>query len=194
VLIFHPFTPLYVLTKCFSYKSYLLNLRLSANVYPKYDSEIPSFEKSIIDEYGMSLSNENESYDPTTCVLQRETTRLKTHVAPISAKELENPHVAFFSRQNPSWEKGHCMIVLCHVTWGSFLGFVLRAIKRQFLTTRRKDNDINRKQRHSLKRRLSLEDTLRQRHYSEVEPLSGEQSSSLQKMYLATLKDKEHED
>jgi hypothetical protein len=51
---------------------------------------------------------------------------------------LENPHVAYFSKQNPSWDKGHCMVVLCHVTWGSFLRFVVQAISRQFRIRKRK--------------------------------------------------------
>jgi hypothetical protein len=114
VLILHPRTPLYVLTKCFSYKSYLFNLRLSTTVYPRHDSGIPPFEKSIIDEFGESICTANETYDPTTCVLQRETSRLKSHVAPITAKELENPHVAYFSKQNPSWDKVYTFMLGYH--------------------------------------------------------------------------------
>jgi hypothetical protein len=104
-LALYPRTPLYVLYKCFSYKSYLLSLRVSAEVYPRHDAETPRLEKSIIDEFGFSLTNEHDTYDPTTCVINRESARLHTHVAPVTARQLQNPNIAFFTKQNPSWDK-----------------------------------------------------------------------------------------
>ncbi|XP_062505204.1 uncharacterized protein LOC134181923 isoform X2 [Corticium candelabrum] len=177
-LIFYPHMPLYVLYKCFSYKSYLLSLRTTSNVYPRYDAETPEWEKSIIDEFGYSFNNKVDTYNPTTCVIHREKSRLKTHVAPITYEELENPNVRYFVEQNPFWDKGHCMVVLCHITWKSIFSLLFRAIRRHIraATGRRRLDSTS---RHHYHKQLSLQETLEQRRYSHIDPLWGAQTSSI---------------
>uniref|UniRef100_A0A1X7VDM5 Uncharacterized protein n=1 Tax=Amphimedon queenslandica TaxID=400682 RepID=A0A1X7VDM5_AMPQE len=129
-ILFHPQTPVYLLIKCFSYKSYLAFQRTLGNVYPSYHSEIPEFERNLINDFANSVRRPDEVYNPDTFVLEREMTQLKNYVAPITKEELKNPHVKFFTERNPGWKKGHCMFVIASIKkWDIFLIFV-KAIKR----------------------------------------------------------------
>ena len=75
--------------------------------YPRYDRKTPPSIKALIDQIALSAKQPNENYNKDTCVLEREFSRVKEHVAPITDQELKNPHIKFFDEQNPGWRKVH---------------------------------------------------------------------------------------
>ena len=116
-LILHPFTPLYVIGKVFSYKSYVALCHSLPRLYPRHDLEVTDFTRGIINDYGMECKTPGEEYDPETFVLKRERTAVKDRVAYISDIDLRDPHIKFFVEQNPDWARGHQMIVAGEVGW-----------------------------------------------------------------------------
>ena len=60
---------------------------------------------SIMDEFGHSFETAGNSYDPNTCVIATEATKLKMNVAPINEDLLQNPHIKYFQELNPEWQK-----------------------------------------------------------------------------------------
>ena len=116
--------------KAFSYKSYLAMTNSLKEVYPRFDAETPPFIKRVIDDYAQSVMQADEEYDSDTCVLKREMSHVKESVAPISPVDLSNPHIKFFSRQNPGWCKGHQLIMVAKVTWSDLLYLFYKAMGR----------------------------------------------------------------
>ena len=129
-LLWHPLTPVYVTGKAFSYKSYLALAHSAKEVYPRYNAETPPFIKNIIDSYAESVKHADEEYDKETCVLKRETSSMKGNVAPIIPTDLKDPHIQFFTKQNPGWRKGHQLIMVAKVSWLDLLNGVWKAIGR----------------------------------------------------------------
>ena len=130
-LITHPLTPLYVLGKLFTYKSYLAAMQSLSSAYPRYDAPTPPFEKRLIDEFGRAIAGEVDVYDEKTGVIQRERTTVKVSVVPpLTDTQLENPHLRFFQEQNPNWAKGHQMCSIARITWGELLRVLYKAILR----------------------------------------------------------------
>ena len=58
-----------------------------------------------MDEFGASFASLEDSYDPVTCVIHRESSTLKPYIAPIKAHLLQNPHIKYFQQLNPEWHK-----------------------------------------------------------------------------------------
>lgn len=129
-LLRHPRTPIYVIGKAFSYKSYISFARTLREFYPRYNAPTPPFIKSIIDGYAESVKTESEEYDRESCVLKRELSSMKPSVAPISLIDLENPHIQFFTKKNPGWHRGHQLIVVAKVSWSDVLKALFKAIGR----------------------------------------------------------------
>ncbi len=129
-LLRHPWTPLYITGKAFSYKSYLAMANSVKEAYPRYDAETPPFIKKIMDSYALSVKRADEEYDSETCVLKRELSHMKESVAPISPADLSNPHIQFFNHQNPGWRKGHQLILVAKVTWMDLLHALFKGIGR----------------------------------------------------------------
>lgn len=129
-LILHPRTPIYLMGKAFSYLSYITLFRFIDVVYPRYDRETPEFERNLLNEFAGSVCMSNETYNPDTFVLERELSNLKSHVAPISEEDLENPHIRFFTDRNPGWKNGHCMFFLAKITWSDIFRILWKSVKR----------------------------------------------------------------
>jgi hypothetical protein len=129
-LLRHPWTPLYITGKAFSYKSYLAMAKSVKEAYPRFDAETPPFIKKIMDSYALSVKRADEEYDSETCVLKRELSHMKESIAPISPADLSNPHIQFFNRQNPGWRKGHQLILVAKVTWMDLLHVLFKGIGR----------------------------------------------------------------
>ena len=103
-LILHPRTPMYVVAKAFSYKSYMVATKFQ-EFYPRYNKETPEFYKNLLRDYAESVKSAGEVYNPETFVLERENSHLKDYVAAITEQDLKNPHIKFFNGQNPGWMK-----------------------------------------------------------------------------------------
>lgn len=129
-MLLHPLTPLYVIGKSFSYKSYVAMCHNLSHAYPRYDKETPDFEHELINEYGLSVKSSREVYNAETFVLERERTAIKESVAPLSKESLNEPHIKFFVERNPGWMKGHQLIVLSAVKWSDVVRVIWRAVTR----------------------------------------------------------------
>lgn len=129
-LLLHPFTPLYIIGKAFSYKSYMVICNTLSRCYPRCDLETTEFARSIINEYGKKAKSLNEVYDADKFVLRRERTAMKEGVAFLSVDDLKNPHIKFFVEQNPGWVKGHQLVVVGEARWSDLFRMVWRSLMR----------------------------------------------------------------
>ena len=129
-LLCHPFTPIYIVGKAFSYKSYLIMTKIFQSMYPRYDTTVPPFEQKLIDNFAEEVRMEGDVYDPKRCVIERTISSTKEFVAPISAQELKNPHIKFFQETNPGWQQGHQLVTLGKVTWRDIAKSLYRAVTR----------------------------------------------------------------
>lgn len=130
VLLLHPSTPLYIMGKCFSYKSYLALAQTLNHTFPCYNHPFPEFERSLLLEFANSVVKSGEIFNPETFVLQREISHVKDFVAPISDEQLQNPHIKFFIDQNPGWANGHCMFFISPITIYDVLNIFKKALQR----------------------------------------------------------------
>ena len=99
-LIFHPFTPLYLVGKAISYHSYLVAMKFKES-YPRYDRETPEHFKKILNEFAQSELHGGDSYDEETNVIKQRQAKLQENLSAISERDLKNPHIKFFAERNP---------------------------------------------------------------------------------------------
>ena len=66
--------------------------------------------KTIAEEYVACIKLPSESFDRDTMVLRRRFGVVKDHVAPISERDLQNPHIKFFNDRNPGWREVYCIL------------------------------------------------------------------------------------
>lgn len=171
-LLLRPRTPIYLIGKSFSYMSYLSAVKNFKTSYPRYDCPvIPPKEKRILDEFGESFATFEDTYDPETCVIRREHTRLNPTVIPMSDSFMDNPHIQYFLKLNPDWKKGHCLVTLTKVTWSSLLEFLLATCKRALF----KSSEIRDKTKQSVRPRefMSEKEFLQKSSVSEITDLNG---------------------
>ncbi|XP_065175485.1 uncharacterized protein LOC135805386 [Sycon ciliatum] len=133
-LLLHPQREIYVLTKLFSYKSYLIAMNSSSEAYPRHDAETPAFEKGLIDKFGYSLETSTGKYNAETCVVTRAHVRLERHAAPISGGLLNNAHIKHFVTLNPEWNQGHCLVTCAKVTPWTFISMTVKSAFRAMFT------------------------------------------------------------
>ena len=129
-LLLHPLTPLFVVGKIFSYKSYVALCHNIARYYPRHGVATPDFARGVINRYGEAMKTPSEEYDKETFVLKRERTSLKEGVATPSHDDLHDPNIKFFVERNPGWVKGHQMICIGEVRWSDFFRFLWRMLRR----------------------------------------------------------------
>ncbi len=103
-LIVHPRTPVYVIGKGFSYKSYLIATKFS-ECYPVYNKETPEFFRKVLMDYAETVKTPSETFNSETFVLEREFSAVKEHAATLAEEDLKNPHIRFFTERNPGWRK-----------------------------------------------------------------------------------------
>ena len=150
----HPLTPIYVIGKAFSYKSYMGFAHSVKEFFPRYNAPTPPFIKNIIDSYAESVKTADEEYDRESCVLKRELSSIKASVAPISPADLKDPHIRFFTEQNPGWHRGHQLIMVAKVTWFDLLRVIFKAIGRNrngWGKSRQDQDKVDSRQKSSLK-------------------------------------------
>jgi len=87
-----------------TYKPYLM-VQLHRECYPHYAKEAPEEVKQIAEEFAGAVSWQDDSYDRDTFVLRRRIGVIKEHVAPISDRDLRNPHIKFFNERNSGWRE-----------------------------------------------------------------------------------------
>ncbi len=75
--------------------------------YPVYNKETPEFFRKLLLEHAEAIRSPNETFHPERLVLEREVSTVKVHAAVLTDDDLKNPHVKFFTEQNPEWRKVH---------------------------------------------------------------------------------------
>lgn len=154
-MILHPFTPLYMIGKAFSYKSYLVMCHYVQESFPRYDRETPAFAKKLLNNFGLSTKSPNEIYDPETFVLKRERSGMKPGVAVLTENDLKDPHIKFFVERNPGWAKGHQMLAMGRMRWVDLLRMIWRTVNRAVRARKEKGGRPHRKP--TLSRRYSFQ-------------------------------------
>ena len=71
-LILHPLTPVYLIVKASTYKSYLLSTIMSVS-HPRHDMEAPEEYKNIAEDFVRGVQSAEDEYDRNTFVLRRKT-------------------------------------------------------------------------------------------------------------------------
>ena len=130
--ILRPLTPIFVIGKCYTHKSYLLMSRTYSEHYPRPDTELPIYLKEIIADYVNDVKTPTDVYDPETLVLKREKSHVKSGVVEVTEKDLQNPYIKLFVEKNPGWQKGHQMITVSRVRWHDLLNILWKFVKRSF--------------------------------------------------------------
>ena len=73
--------------------------------YPRYDRETPEFLRKTINNFARSELHEGDTYDEETFVLKQEKVHLPENLLALSEKDLQNPHIKFYVKQNPEYTK-----------------------------------------------------------------------------------------
>jgi hypothetical protein len=90
--------------KLSTYKSYIMTT-IMPDTHPRYDKEAPEEYKKIAEDFVRSIQSPEDEYDRDTFVLRRRTAIVNEHLAAISERELQNPHISFFNERNPGWRE-----------------------------------------------------------------------------------------
>ena len=149
-LLAHPLTPLYVVMKSFSYKSYSIMTHAIKHSYPRYDEETPELVRDIINSYGLQAKAPNETYNMDTFVLERVRNNLKRNLTILDDSALKDPHIKFFVKRNPLWAEGHQLILLGCVQWRDIFAMIFKIITKA--VRGRKGSGGGKKRTHVLKR------------------------------------------
>ncbi|MEK6828145.1 MAG: hypothetical protein AABX78_02240 [Nanoarchaeota archaeon] len=97
------------------YMTYLLMPRYFHNFYPKYDSEIPEFEKKVLDT--LASKKFGSGYDSKRGIVTIEFNYyLRMEVGQITEDLLKDPNIRFFKSRNPNYIKGEELACLVKLT------------------------------------------------------------------------------
>ena len=124
-----PAEPLYWLLISKGYKTYLMMANNFAEHYPRYERRVPARVRRVMDAFYAALYP--HAYDAATGLIEapRDAARLKSAVAPIPARLMEdNPRVAFFERHNPRWRQGCELACIARMTVWMPLRFALKVM------------------------------------------------------------------
>lgn len=103
----HPFTPLYVIAKVYSYKAYLHGVSMK-EYYPVYNKETPEHFKKIFADFAEPIvcsKGGSAKYNPETFVIEQQDNYLAENLTILTEQDLQNPHIKFFVERNPGWKK-----------------------------------------------------------------------------------------
>ena len=109
--------PAYWFLICKGYKTYRYLPLNFKQFYPRYDTDIPQYEKSILD--ALAFHKYPLEYDAQRGIIgfSSPSECLKEGVAEITEARLSNPHIKFFLERNPSHQSGDelaCVARLSH--------------------------------------------------------------------------------
>ena len=130
-MILHPFTPLYIVVRALTYKSYIAFCHNLTKGYPRYDLEMPQYAKDLINKFVEGFNGPSDIFDRETSVYKRERSKIKQGaVAELTEKDLQDPHIKFFAERNPGWTKGHQLICLGELSWKDLVWVAWKAVTR----------------------------------------------------------------
>lgn len=93
-----------------SYKPYLLTARHIRRFYPSRFAATPDDMEELRGALGRRYYG--ELYEPASGTVRKPARRLKAHLAPIGARELEDPDIRFYAEQNPGHAEGEGLLTL----------------------------------------------------------------------------------
>jgi hypothetical protein len=134
----YPFNDVFWLLISKGFKTYLLLANNFQTYYPRFDKETPLKYQTFLNSAWTELYPED--YDKENGILRtaHKYDRLKSHIAKIGARELENPKISFFSQSNPRWAEGDELCCLGRIDMGLVIRYSLRTIykllKKRFLS------------------------------------------------------------
>jgi hypothetical protein len=101
-----PFRPLWWFLISKGYKTYLLLARNFPTYWPRHDRATPDRELALLD--ALARAKYADAWVPELGILRfpERLGRLRGNVAPIGAKDLEDPHIRFFVERNPGHAAG----------------------------------------------------------------------------------------
>ena len=114
----NPFSKVYWFLISKGFKTYLLLANNFTHHYPRHEQETPVEIQSIMDSFASELYPQN--YNPKNGVIEFDGIHdhLNSGVAPITNKMMKNSRIAFFTNQNPGWEKGSELVCLAEFDLG----------------------------------------------------------------------------
>lgn len=122
----NPFKDVFWLLISKGFKTYLLLANNFQTYYPRYDKEIPKHYKTFLDSaYSDLFPGEYEAQSGLLKTANKYD-RLKSHIAQIGDRELANPKIAFFEKENPHWYKGDELCCLGRIDMGLALRYSIR--------------------------------------------------------------------
>lgn len=104
----HPFTPVYIIAKVYSYKAYLHGVQMK-EFYPIYNKETPEHFKKIFADFAETIVHSKRGrakYNPETFVIEQEDNYLNENLITLPEQDLHNPYIKFFVERNLGWKKG----------------------------------------------------------------------------------------
>lgn len=101
-----PFRPLWWFLISKGYKTYLLLARNFPTYWPRHDRPTPPHELALLD--ALARAKYPDAWRPDLGILRFEEKlgRLRGSVAPIGARDLEDPHIRYFVERNPGHAAG----------------------------------------------------------------------------------------
>ena len=98
------------------YKTYRFLPLFFKEFYPRYDKEIPEYEKKLLDAFGHQKYP--KEYDNKLGVIKPSNVNvsLKKGVADVNERLLKNPHIDYFVRKNPYYDKGYELACIAELT------------------------------------------------------------------------------
>ncbi len=108
--------PLYWLLISSGFRTYRFLPVFYKEFYPRYDRPAPESVRKLID--ALAVRHFGSDYDPDSGVARFSVgaTPLRKGIGEVTAKLLEDPHVAFFVRQNPGHERGDELVCLTEIS------------------------------------------------------------------------------
>ncbi len=119
------------------YKTYRLMATHFISFYPCYYRVTPSFEKTIIDEFGRLKYP--EKYDPVNGIIfhDDDTDKVKRGVADIKKEHLNDPHIDFFMKNNSNFMNGDELVCIADLSYNN-----IKPESRHFLYDNNNFQDI----------------------------------------------------
>jgi hypothetical protein len=97
------------------FRTYRLLTLFWREFHPRYDRETPEATRRLVDH--LARQRFGERYDAAAGVVRfAEPQRLREHLTGIPDKRREDPHVAFFARANPGFERGDELVCLAELS------------------------------------------------------------------------------
>lgn len=120
--------PLYWLLLSQGFRTYRFLPLFFREFYPRYDADTPAMVRAILDNVGRSRYGDH--YDPLARVVRSHATqyRLRSGIGELTLERLRDPHIRFFSEQNPGHEHGAELCCLAPLTRANFTRAAYRVI------------------------------------------------------------------